>query len=121
MQIHLQVDQHQPVLALAEKAQHECSRSETRTIDGARQLATEHRVLSTEPQQIRVQLHRLRVAGAFGRIQLAALEGLRIGRPRHRLLHLRGCHAAKLLHEFLAPGIDRIRQVRWMIGEIEEG
>jgi hypothetical protein len=89
-------------------------------IEAAAPLLREDVVFPAQAQEIAVERDRVAVALGFAPIELAALEavaGLRIGKPP---LHLRRREAWKLAHEGVPAVANEPRQLRFVIGEVEE-
>ena len=121
LEVAAEIDEHQPVVAaLAEIAQRESLRAEHRPVEPSLTRPGEGRVLAPQAQEVAVERDRVGVALGFAPVELAALEavaGFRIGKPP---LHLRRRDAWKLAHEGVPAVANEPRQLRLVIGEIEE-
>ena len=121
LEVAAEIDEQQPVVAaLAEVAQRESLRAEHRPVEPSLTRPGEDRILAPQAQEVAVERDRVAVALGFAPIELAALEavaGLRIGKPP---LHLRRREAWKLAHEGVPAVANEPRQLRFVVGEVEE-
>src|SRR5207247_2221352 len=116
-----QIDKKQAIGAVVgEEAQGQRLRAQHGAVQAARALEAKHRVFAPQFQEIAMKGVDLGVAPPVFKVQLTALERVRITRIRQASLHLRHGQTAKLSEELVSAVEHLRRQLRVVVCEIQK-